>query len=171
MQLTGESAADLSGSLASYYPATDTIVLFAGVENDDPDILRKLGESGYDSTPDDAHTIIHENAHRSHYNEIRRRVGLERPPKGSGPDEWEKYTAEAEDHAYGSLRKEVARDPEWNARVAEKVKGVSMYAMTDPFEAVAEYTTAVRLGYRDNDKDLDRLCKAALAPVPRRATK
>jgi hypothetical protein len=53
----------------------------------------------------------------------------------------------------------------------EKVRSVSKYATTDPFEFVAEYSTAVTLGEMKNDRDLDRLCKAVGANPPKRMKK
>ena len=67
-----------------------------------------------------------------------------------------------------SVAEEMKGDRAFAERVIPKISGVSSYAATDPFETVAEYTTAVRLGYMENDPDLDRLCKAAFAPVPKK---
>lgn len=48
-----------------------------------------------------------------------------------------------------------------------RVRGVSKYATTQPIELTAEYWTAVTLGYRKRDPDLDAMCIAAHMPVPK----
>jgi hypothetical protein len=48
-----------------------------------------------------------------------------------------------------------------------RVRGVSKYATTQPIELTAEYWTAVTLGYRKRDPDLDEMCIASHMPVPK----
>jgi hypothetical protein len=166
----GVGKSDFSGTLGAYIGPLDTISIIAGNE-DDADHLKRLYDAGYDSTPHPAHTVIHENAHRSHYQEIERQSGIKRPARGTGPREWKEYQAKVDDLVYGRISKEYHGDYDYALRVSKKISDISWYGTVDPFEAIAEYSTAVRLGYAKNDKDLDRLCRVALAPVPRRISR
>jgi hypothetical protein len=165
---TGEKWTEFIDVAGSYFPATDTVYVLAGTVDSDPKDVARQFESGFISTPSDIHIIVHELAHKGHYREIERKTGL-RSPRGGSEKLQESYLRDAQQAAYSSLTSETLADPEWKARFIGKARGVSFYATTDPFELVAEYTAAVRLGQKQNDEDLDRFCRAMLAPVPRRA--
>ena len=166
---TGLAAWELNSTSAFYMPSTDTIHILAGTVDMTPGAIEAMYESGYDSTPEFSHVVIHENAHREHFLAAGKAAGLTPPGKGSSMKEKEKFSRELNRFVYERLRKALTADKEWLGRCEEKVKKVSFYATTDPFEVVAEYTAAVRLGYADNDRDLDRLCREMYAPVPKRA--
>lgn len=154
----------------SYFPGTDVVHLIAGGISHGEEMANRMYESGYLSVPDDVGTMVHELAHRSHYKEIERQTGL-KSPRGGSESSQAAFLKKTQDAAYDSLISETLKDPEWKSRFVSKAKDISFYATTDPFELVAEYTTAVQLGRKENDKDLDRFCKAILAPVPKRLKK
>lgn len=164
---TGDSWSSFLGVAGAYVPSTDVIHYIAGSGDSDHDVNMRLYESKFTSTPEDAHVIVHEIAHRDHYREIEKRTGLRRPKNGS-VEEQAQYFSETQEAVYDSLTDETLSDPAWKQRFLQKAGQISFYATTDPFELVAEYTTAVRLGHKENDPDLDRFCKAMYAPVPRR---
>ena len=148
---------------AMYNPVSDTIHVTASKPT--LGLQKRSHDAGYLSTPDDDHSLFHEHAHRDHYGELRKRFG---DPPPSGKDSQDEWANSVLSGVGRSVAEEMKVDRAFAERVIPKISSVSSYAATDPFETVAEYTTAVRLGYMKNDPDLDRLCKAAFAPVPKK---
>jgi hypothetical protein len=148
---------------AMYNPVSDTIHVTASKPT--LGLQKRSHDAGYLSTPDDDHSLFHEHAHRDHYGELRKRFG---DPPPSGKDSQDEWANSVLSGVGRSVAEEMKSDRAFAERVIPKISSVSSYAATDPFETIAEYTTAVRLGYMENDPDLDRLCKAAFAPVPKK---
>jgi hypothetical protein len=152
----------------AYLPADDEVNILAGTMP--PWMSQKDNyNAGYSSTPHPGHVLIHESVHQSHYSEILSKTGLQRPPPDASMSQKTEFFREAAKKVDESMIAAAKEDPEWFDRCVGKVARVSTYAATDSFEFVAEYTTAVKLGHAKNDPDLDRLCRAALAKVPRKA--
>jgi hypothetical protein len=114
-----------------------------------------------------ASTLVHEVAHRDHYGRLLKAAGLKDAYDKTSGKEKDRLLSVAQSFAMNGLHREYVRDPDWWSRLEKKIPEVSKYATSDPFEVVAEYTTAVRLGSRDRDPDLDKFCKAFYAPAPR----
>lgn len=168
-KLAGLSPWELSTTSAFYMPGTDTIHLVSGAVDHDSDSIEKMYDIGYDSTPEFSHVVIHENSHRAHFQAAAKAAGMKFPKEGSTLDEKKEFTFDLQNFVYARITKAVMGDREWANRVEKKIRDISFYATTDPFEGIAEYTTAVRLGYAENDEDLDRFCREMYAPVPKRA--
>lgn len=107
-----------------------------------------------------AAVAIHEMAHIDHLEGAMR--------KFPHPGESELPGVSEEDYATEMANAEAKKLLRGNKELRSKIKSVSKYAATSPFEAVAEYTAAVKLGVMKNDPDLDNFCEAIGAKPPKR---
>lgn len=128
--------------------------------DDDPD---QEYEDGWNSSNSKEAVVVHEYAHIRHYQSMMKAF--------PHPGENELPGVSGIDYAMTMANSKADQMLKKDKSLRDKVKGVSKYATTDAFEFVAEYSTAVSLGDRDSDPDLDRLCKAVGAAVPRRTKK
>lgn len=165
---TGTSQFRWEGVQGAYLPVDNEIHILAGTTDSQitPEFLHK---SGYSSTPSPAHTLVHEDVHREHYENAAAKTGSPRPPKHATEEQVYRWATGLKMDIMRNLEVAAMRDPAWIYRCESKVEKLGFYATTDPLEFVAEYATAVKLGYAKNDPDLDKMCKAMLAPVPRKA--
>jgi len=165
---TGTSQFRWEGVQGAYLPVDNEIHILAGTTDSQitPEFLHK---SGYSSTPSPAHTLVHEDVHREHYENAAAKTGSPRPPKHATEEQVYRWATGLKMDIMRNLEVAATRDPAWIYRCESKVEKLGFYATTDPLEFVAEYATAVKLGYAKNDPDLDKMCKAMLAPVPRKA--
>lgn len=165
---SGTSVFDWDGVQGVYTPTDNELHILAGTT--EPFITPKfLHDTGWASTPSEAHTLVHESAHRDHYENAARVTGMPRPGKNSTGRQLEQWASGIHDAMLSRLVAAAESDPSWLNRCESKIERLGFYATTDPFEFVAEYSTAVKLGYAKNDPDLDRMCKSLYAPVPKKA--
>lgn len=165
---TGSSPFEWFGVLGVYRTTEDSVHIIADGASEDMNI-ENFYKTGYSSTPSPAHALVHEKVHQEHYANMIRVLKSPRPPQSASSPRKDAWAIKMQSAATESLLREADEDPDWLARCEPKVSGLGFYATTDPFEFVAEYSTAVKLGYAKNDPDLDRMCKAMLAPVPRKS--
>ena len=151
----------------TYTPQDGSIDILAGTVSAAV-TSERLYKSKIASTPSPGHTLVHEVAHREHFDSIADAIKLPRPV-GQSREVRSAWAHQVRNEAYSRLGASLAKDPAWYGRLDSKIASIGFYATTDPLETYAEYATAVKLGYMSNDPDLDRMCKAMLAPVPRRA--
>jgi hypothetical protein len=153
-----------SDAVGVYLGHTDTISIMATSRREDltPEVLYEVG---YTSTPSPSHAVLHEMAHRSHYDSAIKSLNLKRPGRDASTREISDFYEKINTAIYSAITEMPEKDFD---RVMAKVNGVSSYAATSPMEAVAEYTVAVQLGYMKNDKQMDAFCRNVLAPVPKR---
>lgn len=164
----GDSALSYEGILGMYIPTDNSVHVLAGTV--DPKLTQEfLHESGYSSTPSAGHALVHEDSHREHYANAARKTGRPRPPDHATDSQVFRWASQIQIAITAGLEAAARRDPDWLARCETKIEDLGFYATTDPFEFVAEYSTAVKLGYAKNDPDLDRMCKSLYAPVPKKA--
>lgn len=103
------------------------------------------------STSQLGHVVVHEDAHRIHWQGIRDHLGIATGTKlQPGSTEAKSLTNEMRQRSISLLTHLTA-----NRDVAKKMFGVSGYSQTQPMEFVAEYYTALRLEKMSRDKELD----------------
>jgi hypothetical protein len=165
----GTAESRWAGVSGTFSPADGALHILAGTvpPNLTNDVLHR---AGYSSTPSPAHTLIHEVAHRDHFDSIAKAMNSPRPA-GDSLKVRDAWAASLRDESNRRLVEAARKDPEWVDRADQKVRSLGIYATSDALEFYAEYATAVKLGYAKNDPDLDKMCKAMLAPVPKRLKK
>lgn len=109
------------------------------------------GVDPFFSTSQLGHVVVHEDAHRLHWQSIRGIVGVPVGKKlAPGSAESLALTSEVRQRSIALLSHLTA-----NKHVAKKMMGVSGYAATKAVEFVAEYYTALRLEKVSRDQELD----------------
>jgi hypothetical protein len=147
---------------------------------------KKLNHAiGLLSTPDPSHVIVHEYAHSVHAEGMRQFIAnsiLEETPNPQSDLDHHHVQIARNILSGKELNKDQLFNYEWKQSIVldtlrdaiesseelrDAVGSVSVYATSHPFEAIAEYWTAVTLGYKKNDKLLDSLCELGHCPVPK----
>jgi hypothetical protein len=151
------SAKELADAIAFYDPVTDAIYLL--IPTTDQDRLEELKRVGYVSSGDPSHALLHEQAHKEHWDSLNEMYG-----KPTSSDGFYKMQDRVNDLARSFLKdKSTARD------IDRKISSqISRYATTDAMEFVAEYASGVKTGSVQRDAQFDNLSKALGAKPPRK---
>lgn len=113
------------------------------------------GDVPFFSTSQLGHVIVHEDAHRIHWQGLRSHLGIEIGKKlKMGDTESVALFNEMRQRSLALLTHLTA-----NKHVAKKMFDVSGYSRTKPVEFVAEYYTALRLEKVPRDEELDEVMK------------
>ena len=151
------SAKELADAVAFYDPVSDVIYLL--IPTTDQDRLEELKRVGYVSSDDPSHALLHEQAHKEHWDSLNEMYGKPTSSKG-----FYAMQDRVDDMARSFLKdKSTARS------IDKKISSeISLYATTDAMEFVAEYASGVKTGSIRRDAQFDDLAKALGAKPPRK---
>lgn len=151
-------AVKTSQNAAAFYSAIDDKIVINtdGASGYAESVMQSAAVSrskAFYSTSRLSHVVVHEDAHRIHYQAIRTQLGIGLGRKASRDE------AMAIASELGKRRRDllsyVRSGPDGMAMIKKVVK-VSGYASSSPVEFVAEYFTALRLGVASRDAQLDK---------------
>lgn len=160
---SGESAFSFVGTGAMYSPIDDTIHVLTSASLTS---MQRAHERGFIAGSGMDYVIAHEHAHKMHYDELAK--SSPRPSDKSQMDEW-RYNALAS--STNAVVNRMNTDAGFRSVIEDTLPKISQYATSDPFEAYAEYSAAVRLGLMKNDSGMDDFCRTVGGPVPKRIKK
>jgi hypothetical protein len=151
------SAKELDDAVAFYDPVSDAIYLL--IPTTDQDRLEELKRVGYVSSDDPSHSLLHEQAHKEHWDSLNEMYGKPTSSKG-----FYEMQDRVDDLARSFLKnKSTARG--MDKKISSQI---SRYATTDAMEFVAEYASGVKTGSVRRDSQFDDFAKALGAKPPRK---
>jgi hypothetical protein len=151
------SAKELADTVAFYDPVSDAIYLL--IPTADQDRLEELKRVGYVSSGDPSHSLLHEQAHKEHWDSLNEMYGKPTSSKG-----FSIIQDRVDDLARSFLEnKSTARD--MDKKISSQI---SRYATTDAMEFVAEYASGVKTGSVRRNAQFDEFAKALGATPPRK---